>query len=63
LDRERFGPTQQSQKDINVRSIFRQMADADAGSADLGRIIPQQISIARIARSVCGICFVQEQTG
>jgi hypothetical protein len=63
LNDDLFADGQQRQKNINVDVVVGEVADVDLRGAGLGRIVPDNITVARIARGGASVGKIEEQIG
>jgi hypothetical protein len=61
LDGDRFSLLKKRQKDVRINSIFSQMTDVDASGVNLRGIVPEDVTIPRVARRGSRVCLIQEQ--
>jgi hypothetical protein len=61
LNDNSFSLSKQSQKDVNIFVVICQMADVDTGRVNLRGIVPQDISIAGIARRDVRASLIQKK--
>jgi hypothetical protein len=61
LNNDLFANGQQRQKNINVNVVVCEVAYIDLRGAGLGRIIPEDVTISRIAGSSASVCHIKEQ--
>jgi hypothetical protein len=54
---------QQRKEKLYVNSVVGKVADVDLGRRSLSRIVPKDISVARIAAGDAGVGLKQKQTG
>jgi hypothetical protein len=63
LDNDALTNGQQRKEKLYVNSVVGKVADVDLGRRSLSRIVPKDISVARIATGDAGIGLKQKQAG